>query len=199
MLLNANHPWERRALTAAHELGHFNSARREPEVSYLNEVENTREERYADAFGRAFLTPARAVKQKFVDVMAGSDRFTRRHAIILAYFFGISRQALVYRLEELGILKAGTWNWFENNGGITDEQAQQVLGDVEYSSKKNKSGSPPTGVRLHLLAEQAYRRNLLSEGQLARMLCLDRTELREILLKSEVEGNETDGVPNLLE
>src|SRR5262249_49460085 len=65
ILLNANHPRERRTQTAAHETGHFLSMRRQPEVLHIHEMTNSREERYADAFGRAFLTPSRAVMQKF--------------------------------------------------------------------------------------------------------------------------------------
>src|SRR5439155_15657613 len=55
ILLNANHPRERRTQTAAHECGHFLSTRRQPEVLHIHEMTNSREERYADAFGRAFL------------------------------------------------------------------------------------------------------------------------------------------------
>jgi hypothetical protein len=33
----------------------------------------------------------------------------------------------------------------------------------------------------------------LSEGQIARLLCLDRIEVREILDSQEVEGSESDG------
>lgn len=64
MLLNANHPRERRAQSAGHETGHFISIRREPEILQFDAVENSREERYANAFARAFLTPARAVLKK---------------------------------------------------------------------------------------------------------------------------------------
>jgi hypothetical protein len=65
MLLNANHPRERRALTAAHETGHLVSTRRQPEVLTVGRGENSREERYATAFGYAFLMPARTLMQKF--------------------------------------------------------------------------------------------------------------------------------------
>jgi hypothetical protein len=53
MLLNANHPRDRRTQTAGHETGHFVSTRREPEVLQDQERENSREERYANAFARA--------------------------------------------------------------------------------------------------------------------------------------------------
>ena len=197
ILLNASHPRDRRTQTAAHETGHMISNRRAPEILHDNEPENSREERYANAFGRAFLTPARAVMQKFQDVTAGSDRLTRRHIIVLAHFFGVSREAIVRRLEELALTKPGTWDWFEANGKITDEQARQVLGDLSTPDAYKADADRPTTLRLNLLAAEAYRQNLLSEGQLARLLHLDRVDLREILDNHEMEGGEADGVPNL--
>jgi Zn-dependent peptidase ImmA (M78 family)/DNA-binding XRE family transcriptional regulator len=198
ILLNANHPRERRTQSAAHECGHFISTRREPEILNIQEMENSREERYADAFGRAFLTPARGVIQKFHEVSAGSDRLTRRHVIVLAHFFGVSREAMVRRLEELELVKTGTWDWFQSNGGITDEQARQVLGDLSVPDNYKADADRPTTLRLNLLAAEVYRQGLLSEGQLGRLLHLNRIELREILLAQEVEGSETNGVSNFL-
>jgi Zn-dependent peptidase ImmA (M78 family)/DNA-binding XRE family transcriptional regulator len=199
VLLNANHPRERRTQTAGHETGHFISSRRSPEIFHRHETENSREERYANAFGRAFLTPARGVMQKFHEVTAGSDRLTRRHIIILAHLFGVSREAMVRRLEELELTKPGTWNWFQSQDGITDEQARQVLGDLAGPDRDQSDADQPTTLRLNLLAAEAYRQNLLSEGQLARLLGLDRIELREILGASEAEGSEADGVAKSLD
>jgi Zn-dependent peptidase ImmA (M78 family)/DNA-binding XRE family transcriptional regulator len=199
ILLNANHPRERRTQSAAHECGHLVSTRRQAEILHKDEPENSREERYANAFGRAFLTPARAVMQKFQDVTAGSDRLTRRHVIVLAYFFGVSREAIVRRLEELELAKRGTWDWFQANGGITDDQARQVLGDLSSPDAYKADADRPTTLRLNLLAAEAHRQGLMSEGQLARLLRLDRIELREILDGQEIEGSEADGVPTSLE
>jgi Zn-dependent peptidase ImmA (M78 family)/transcriptional regulator with XRE-family HTH domain len=192
MLLNANHPRDRRAQTAGHETGHFVSMRRQAEILHQHEQENSREERYANAFARAFLTPARTTLQKFQEVTAGSDIVTRRHIIMLAHFFGVSREAMVRRLEELGAVKTGTWDWFEANGGITDEQARQVLGDLPASDARKADADRPTTLRLHQLAAQAEKRGLLSEGQLSRLLRLDRVELREILGNDELERGEGD-------
>jgi Zn-dependent peptidase ImmA (M78 family)/DNA-binding XRE family transcriptional regulator len=192
MLLNANHPPERRRQSAAHECGHFVSSRSRPEILHLDERVNTREERYASAFGRAFLTPTRAVMQKFQEVTTGSDRLTRRHVIILAHYFGVSREGMVRRLEDLGLIKTGTWDWFQANGGITARHAQQVLGDLLTPDPYNAEADRPTTLRLNLLASEVYRQGLLSEGQLARLLRLDRVELRKILDSQEVEGSESD-------
>lgn len=196
MLLNANHRRERRTQSAGHETGHFISTRRQPEILHDHETENSREERYANAFARALLTPSRGVMQKFQEVTAGSDRLTRRHVIVLAHFYGVAREAMVRRLEELSLVKPGTWDWFEGNGGITDEQARQVLGDLGAPDLQKAEADRPTTLRLNLLADEVHRQGLLSEGQLARLLHLDRIELREILSNDETEGDEGDGVIN---
>jgi Zn-dependent peptidase ImmA (M78 family) len=197
ILLNASHPRERRTLTAAHELGHLVATRREPDVVREVGAERSPEERYCNAFARNFLMPARAVMQKFKEVTVGSARMTRRHVIVLAHFFGVSREALVRRLEELGLAKRGTWDWFQDNGGIADEQVRQVLGDLVTPDPQKSEASHPTTLRLNMLAAEAARRELMSEGQLARLLRLDRVQLRAILDAAETEENEADGPPEL--
>ena len=196
VLLNANHPRDRRNQTAAHECGHFISARRTAEILHRHESDNSREERYAISFGRALLTPARGVMQKFQEVIAGSDRLTRRHIIVLAHFFGVSREAMVRRLEELGLSKSGTWDWFVDNGGITEGQVRQVLGELVTANEPPEN--QPTTLRLNLLASEAYHQNLLSEGQLARLLNLSRVEVREVLDSQEGGGGYADGVAHNL-
>ena len=199
ILLNANHPKERRAQSAAHECGHLVSTRSKPAVLRKNEILSGREERYADAFGKAFLTPPCAVMQKFQEITAGSDRLTRRHVIVLAHFFGISREAMVRRLEELKLTKRGTWKWFLANGGITNQHVKQVLGDLALADGQEADIARPTTRRLNILAAEAYRQDLLTEGQLSELLGLDRIVLRELLNDLEIEGTEADAAPNLLD
>lgn len=197
MLLNAAHPVGRIIQTGAHELGHFNSARRQPEILTEGEVPHSREERYADHFGRCFVTPARAVRQRFAEITAGQSHLTRRHIILLASAFWVAREAIVRRLEELRIAKHGTWDWFQANGGITDEQARQVLGElpVRGSSLLEAQGAVPP--RLALLAREAWKRGFYSEGQLARLLKLDRHEVRELLDGVENEESEANELVKL--
>jgi Zn-dependent peptidase ImmA (M78 family)/DNA-binding XRE family transcriptional regulator len=197
VLLNANHPRERRAATAAHEVGHLLCSRGQPDVLNESAPERSPEERYCNAFARNLLMPMRAVSQKFNDLTAGSARLTRRHIIVLAHYFGVSREAAVRRLEELALVKRGSWDWFEENGGITDEQARQVLGDLIVPDASKVEADRPTTLRLNMLAAEAHRRSLLSEGQLARLLHLSRVELRELLDGVEVDGSMADEAPVL--
>ena len=192
MLLNANHPKERRSQSAAHELGHFISTRSKAEVLHADEDMSSREERYADAFGRAFLTPPRVMKQKFQEVTTGSNQLTRRHVIMLAHFFGVSREAIVRRLEELRLVKKRTWDWFQNNGGITKQHVKQVLGDLSAVDEQKADAYRPMTLRMSMLAAEVYRQELLTEGQLSELLDLERLELREILDDLEIEGSEAD-------
>jgi Zn-dependent peptidase ImmA (M78 family)/DNA-binding XRE family transcriptional regulator len=198
ILLNAHHPRARRTQTGGHELGHLVSTRRSPDALYDGCLESTREERYANAFGRYFLAPARAVLAKFQEITAGSTKLTRRHVILLAHYFGISREAAVRRLEELRLTKPGTWEWFADNGGITDEQAKEVLGSAAVNDPERADAHRPMSIRLSGLASEAWRRNLLSEGQLARLLDIDRVEAREIIDEFEAEGVITEKSPWLL-
>jgi Zn-dependent peptidase ImmA (M78 family)/transcriptional regulator with XRE-family HTH domain len=196
ILLNARHPRDRRTFTAAHELGHLISTRREPDVLHDRSPERTPEERYCNAFARAFMMPHRGVMQKFQEFTAGSPRLTRRHIIVLAHYFNVSREAAVRRLEELKLTKSGTWDWFEENGGITDEQAHQVLGDLVPADSAKVEAEQPTTLRLNMLANEAWRQNLLTEGQLMRLLHIDRVEFRRLLDRIDIEG-EADEAPVL--
>ena len=188
VLLNAVHPPGRTAQTAAHELGHLVATRRKTEVLVEAKESGTREERFATMFARAFLTPARAVRRRFADITAGHTHLTRRHVILLAHAFGVSREAMVRRLEELELARSGTWDWFQEHGGITDAQSRHVLGDQggDESRRKHATGTD----RLALLAREAWRREYYSEGQLAGLLALDRQAVRELLDGVEQEMSE---------
>ena len=195
VLLNANHPREQRTQTAAHELGHFVSCRGTVKVTF-DGLRRSREDRYADAFARAFLTPARTVMDRFTELTRGSRVLTHRHVILMANIFGVSREMLVRRLEDLGQVKPGAWSLFEANGGITNQQASKVLNDLVPEDLDLAGTKQPGTLRMNLLAAEAYRQDLMSEGQLARLMRLDRIELREILDSVDAE-RDVDGLPQL--
>ncbi|HMQ92337.1 XRE family transcriptional regulator [Amaricoccus sp.] len=199
ILLNANHPLERRIQSAAHEVGHFFGTRRVPEVLEDNEQFLSRDERYANAFGRAFLTPWKSFKESFRQLTAGADKLTRRHVILLAHQHNLSREAAVRRLEELDLVRKGTWEWFKRNGGIKDEQAREVLGAAAMRPDPAKDdANRQVSHRLSLMAHAAWKRGLMSEGQLAELLKLRRVEVRGLIDQIELEESVTDDLLKLL-
>lgn len=197
ILLNASHPPERFRQTGIHELAHFISARRQPEALTEDEKFSSREERYAAAFAPSFLAPSRAVRQRFAELTAGQSHLTRRHIILLAHDFGLAREAIVRRLEDLSLAKRGTWDWFQNNGGITNEQARQVLGELPDRSLNAVEAQGFVPPRLALLARETWKRGFYSEGQLARLLHLDRHDMREVLDGAETEESEANELVKL--
>ena len=182
ILLNANHPLERRVQSAAHEVGHFVGTRSVPEILERDEQFRSRDERYADAFGRAFLTPRKNFTESFRQITAGADMLTRRHVILLAHQYNVSREACVRRLEELKLLKRGTWDWFMTKGGIRNKQVLEVLGAAGNRPDTAKSDADrAVSHRMSLLAHAAWKHELLSEGQLVELLKIGRLEVRKLV------------------
>ncbi len=198
ILLNGNHPDDRIAQSAVHELGHFISTRNEPEALLADERFQSRSEKYATTFGRAFISPARSVRQMFADLTSGQSHLTRRHIILLSSHFGISREAMVRRLEELSLVRQGTWEWFEANGGITNQQVEEVLGKSFEPRVLASRSALIVPHRLALLAREASKRGIYSESQLARLLDIDLHSIREVLDgvdEEVVEQNEQFEIP----
>ena len=186
VLLNRNHPPERRLQTALHEVGHLISARHEPDIVDLQRSPQSREERFASAFGFELSMPSTLVRRRFQDMQREAGRFAPRHLILLARYFHVSEEAMCRRLEELGLLRQGMWDSLKERG-FSSEHARQVLGDSDVERRE-----AVTTPRIWLLATEAYRRALLSEGQLSRMLRMDRLEVRAMLDNLGGETEEDD-------
>jgi Zn-dependent peptidase ImmA (M78 family)/DNA-binding XRE family transcriptional regulator len=173
MLLNRNHSRERRAMTASHEFGHLVSSRRQPDI--LDDCSPlSREEKFATAFGLAFMAPAPTVRRLFQEYRQESGRFSPRHLILMAHSLNMSQESMCRRLEDLKLLPAGTWESLRDRG-FSGELVRQILGD---RARNDEMVVPP---RLWMLAAEAFSKELLTEGQLAQLLRIDRPELRRML------------------
>jgi len=56
----------------------------------------------------------------------GQTNFTRRMAINIGDFLGLTPMAVVWKLEKRGIIKRGSWEWFKANGGITKDHINEA-------------------------------------------------------------------------
>lgn len=122
----------------------------------------------------------------------------RRHVILLAHQYNISREACVRRLEELELLQKGTWEWLKTKGGIKDYHAREVLGDAaERLDMAKIDANRPVSHRMSLMAHAAWKRGIMSEGQLAELLKMRRVEVRELIDQIELEENVTDDLLKL--
>jgi hypothetical protein len=69
------------------------------------------------------------LRAAFASHKEGQSKFTRRMAVTIADMAEMRPMSLVWRLEKLGLLKRGSWDWFKNNGGITREHVEEVRAD----------------------------------------------------------------------
>lgn len=194
MLLNSHHNAIRRLQSAAHEVGHFVSSRERPDVDGSFIDTNSREERFAKAFGFSLLMPAAAMRSAFSDFVREQGRFSPRHLVILAARYGVANEACCRRLEELDLLKKGTWESLRSRG-FSGEFARGILSEADFENFGGVHGEITP--RLWMLAAEAYQRELVSEGQLSQMLQLPRVEVRRIL--DSLDGDVPDDLNEIVE
>lgn len=175
ILLNSLHPESRRQISAAHETGHFMSTREAVDVT-LGDVQEAdlTSERFANRFASALLMPATAIRQHFAQAVSKTGKFSPRHIIYLAHGFHVSLEAMTRRLETLRLIKRGTWDALRDQG-FGRAEVSEVLGQAQATQPIAKID------RVSLLAAEAHAQGLLTEGQLAELLSLDRPAVRKML------------------
>lgn len=184
IVLNKNHPRSRRGWTLAHEIAHLLTSRNVPAVD-LDGLQQRESERFADLFAAAFLMPAAAIRRAFSDFVTTEERFSPRHLILLAYRFRVSLEAMGRRLEQLGLLRPGTFEVLKKRG-LDTNMVRQVLG---HSLDETEDEVP---TRLAVLGAEAFDRDLVSEEQLSELLGIDRVSTRIVL---DALGDDGDQEP----
>jgi Zn-dependent peptidase ImmA (M78 family)/transcriptional regulator with XRE-family HTH domain len=171
ILINAVHTAGRQTWSGAHDYFHFLTARHKPEVLHGPGHGKSPSERMADHFAGSFLMPAVSVRQQF-DSCASVGKFTPTSLFYLAHMFHVSIEAMSKRLEQLRLIRTGTWESLKERG-LRVEEARASLGFQEAAPRTNA----PT--RFLALAVDAHIEGKLSEGETARLLAVDRLTVRE--------------------
>ena len=177
--INSRHPEDRRRWSMAHEYGHFLTNRYRSEITWLGGYERVPpSERFADAFAGAFLMPASGLRRRFNETKRTSGgKVTTADICRLANFYFVSMVAMVLRLEDLRLLPRGTWDRLSDRG-FRVREAQAHLG---LNLPPHDDRQLPT--RYRLLAVQAYKEEKLTEGELARLLRMDRVAARRVVFE----------------
>lgn len=176
LAVNRRHPEERRRQSVAHEFGHFLSKRYQPEVVLLGRYQRQPDhERFAEAFARCFLMPAAGLSRRYHELHRSREgRITPADLCRLAHFYFVSVEALTRRLEELRLVRPGTWERLQQ-AGFKVRKAQALL-----QLPQHRASDQPLPTRYIYLAAEAFERDELSEGQFARFLRVDRVEARRL-------------------
>lgn len=175
MAINAKHPEERRRWSLAHGYLHFLAHRRKPVFHFEGQYQRVPEsERLADTFPKYFLMPTSGLLKRFNDMCRTHGKFTPTNLFTLAHYYGVSVEALVYRLEEMELLPTGTWERLRDRG-LKVRKVQQELGLEEIPQRTDMAP-----LHYQHLAIEALDQGLITEGRFADFLSVDRLEARRI-------------------
>lgn len=173
--INAKHPEERRRWSLAHGYLHFLAHRRKSEFHFDGQYQRIPEsERLAETFPEYFLMPTSGLLKRFNDMCRTHGKFTPTNLFNLAHYYGVSVQALVYRLEKMELLPSGTWDRLRYRG-LKVRKVQQELGLKEIPQRTDMAP-----LHYQHLAIEALDQGLITEGRFADFLNVDRLEARRI-------------------
>ena len=193
--VNSHHPNERQRWTLAHEYAHYLANRDRAEVTRLSYLRQPESEYFADAFAANFLMPRSGLSRRFHELKrTSSDRVTPSMLVQLAHTYGVSLQALSGRLEDLGLIPAGTWERLKERN-FQSRLAARMLG-------LEQPGQASDALPLHyrLLATQLYADGEITETQFAHYLHTDIVGARRAYAElTETADVASDGSPEIFD
>jgi Zn-dependent peptidase ImmA (M78 family) len=172
---NSKHRVERIRNTLAHEYAHFLTARTAGAVDFGGQyVRQPALERFANAFAIAFLLPRQGLIRHSAQLRSSAEgRLKVEDVVVLASYYGVSLESMFLRLEDLKLIRRGSWLRLKGEG-FSPSDAKQELGIGD-----SVAAVPLLPRRYVVLAVEAYRSGELSEGQLARFLRSDIVGARD--------------------
>jgi Zn-dependent peptidase ImmA (M78 family)/DNA-binding XRE family transcriptional regulator len=175
MLVNHKHPPERRRVSMVHEYGHLIVDRYKPGIDRLTLTgRKPASERFAEAFGLSFLMPASSVRHRFHDIVTTTGDFKGADLRRLSHFYFVSVEAMALRLEQLGLIQRGSWQ-FLKEAKFSPREAAELL-----NLQTQPINDEPFPERYRYLAVAAYERGDIGDSDLAYYLRCDIVRAREI-------------------
>ena len=71
------------------------------------------------------------LREMFAAQKQGQSKFTRRMVITIAHMLDATPRGVALRCEDLGLVRGGSWDWFQSNGGITKAQITDVVSTLQ--------------------------------------------------------------------
>jgi len=159
-----------------HEYGHLIVDRYKPGIDYLTmRGRKPANERFAESFALSFLMPASSVRQRFHDIVTTTGDFQVADLRRLSHFYFVSVEAMALRLEQLGLIAKGSWQYLKE-AKFAPKQAAELLG-----LQPLPTNDEPYPERYKYLAVHAYERGEIGDSDLAHYLRCDIVTAREIV------------------
>jgi Zn-dependent peptidase ImmA (M78 family)/DNA-binding XRE family transcriptional regulator len=178
-VINSQERPSRQRFTAAHEYGHFLVDRGEEIQGEICDTRRHREpfEMRANAFAAAFLLPEGGIEASLIDLHADRNRVEAEHAVHLMHHFGVSYDAVLWRLLNLGWITA---QQRQRLSAVSATALERALG---YEDEPGAAEPEPD--RLRNIAIEAWRADEISLGKLSELLGVSKAELRRVLSRPE--------------
>ncbi len=176
ILINRNHPPQRRRVSMVHEYGHLIVDRYKPGIDYIGMAgRKPANERFAETFGHSFLLPASSVRSKFHEIVTSTSDFRVADLCRLSHFYFVSVEAMALRLEKLGLIPKGSSESLKESR-FSPMKASQTLELLPHPET-----SHPYPQRYKFLAVHAHEHEKITQVQLARFLRCDVVTARQIV------------------
>ncbi len=176
ILVNRKHPAERRRVSMLREYGHLLVDRFKAGIDYVTVPgRKPMNERFAEAFALCFLMPSTGVRQRFHDIVTTTNDFQVADLRRLSRFYFVSVEAMALRLEQLGLISKGSWQ-FLKEARFAPKQASEMIG-----LRPQPINDQPFPERYQFLTVSAYERGDLGDSDLAHYLRCDIVTAREIV------------------
>lgn len=164
-------PW-RRNYDLAHELFHLLtwnaiSSSDLKDKLFFDEIEGK-----ANKFASILLLPENEVRNEIEERLEAQPEFTYSDLVDIAMEFGVSYQALLYRMAHLKF--------------IAREEADKAVKDAELArihsiKRKNEWTDKPESERFYYLAVRCLRKGLISRGKFAEWAGINRREIDDFI------------------
>jgi Zn-dependent peptidase ImmA (M78 family) len=168
IFVNRAHAEPRRIFTLAHEYFHLLASDVQSRQTAMRATvcsaepgQKPRADILADQFAAEFLMPRDAVEERLADSLGAARTPTGTHIIRLAVSFGVSTQAMLFRLGNLGRLAKSTPAELYSDPNLR-QQDRDIRWDAEHP--------PVSPRRFEILAIAAYIAGRISRGKLAELL-----------------------------
>lgn len=168
IFINLSHPAPRRIYTLAHEYFHLllsgadgRSVSEGGRICGAEPESKMREDKLADQFAAELLMPREAIEERIADLRPHAQTLSGNDIIRLAVSFGVSTQAMLFRLGNRGKL-----------GKMTPQElyADPDLRQIDRESRMQVNDPPAVPRRFVTLAILAFLAGHVSRSKLAELL-----------------------------
>jgi Zn-dependent peptidase ImmA (M78 family)/transcriptional regulator with XRE-family HTH domain len=171
--VNADDPPARRRYTMAHEYAHFLVDRGEEASHVCNPARRSElREMRANAFAAAFLLPEGGVRDFLQEQGPPDGRIRPEHVVGLMHHFGVSYDAVTWRLLNLDVISRA------ERKALANVPTQALASALGYEDAPGADEPSPS--RLRAIAVEAWRREQISTAKLAELLGLRPREIARL-------------------